>query len=149
MSKINLTLPIYTIKTSDQVLFNYALYELDIKWQKHGELDDAFYEGECGVNGLQVTTLSHNQVCRFNCQNRTEIMDSVYVWHPLSKSQADYKIAAAEEFNLKFLSENWTEHSKCDDLVGEQWLWCISDGRLPFGRSHTDAEVSVYRHNMN
>ena len=112
-------------------MFNYALYELEIKWQKYGEMDnDVFYEGECGVNGLQVTTLSHNQVCRFNCQNRTEIMDSVYVWHPLSKQKGDYKIASAEEFNLNFLSKDWAEHFDCVDFVGKQWLQCICDGRF-------------------
>ena len=109
-------------------MFNYALDELGITWQKYGELDDAHFEGECGVNGMQVTTVSQNQVCRFNC--RTEIMDSVYVWHPRSKPKGHYKMESAEEFDLVFLSEKWGERSECDGAVGDQWLLCISDGRF-------------------
>ena len=109
-------------------MFNYALDELEIKWQKYGEMDDAYFEGECGVNGMKVTTISQNQVCRFNC--RTEIMDSVYVWHPRSKTQGYLKMASAKEFNLVFLSEKWSTKRECDDSVGERWLECISDGRF-------------------
>ena len=77
---------------------------------------------------MQVTTISQNQVCRFNCS--LEIVDSVYIWHPRSKPQGHYKMVSAEEFDLVFLSEKWAERGECDDAVGEQWLQCISDGRL-------------------
>ena len=49
-------------------------------------------------------------------------MDTVYMWHPRSKTQGHFKMESAEEFNLVFLSEKWGEQSKCDDAVREQWL---------------------------
>ena len=54
-------------------------------------------------------------------------MDNVYVWHPRSKPQSHSKMESAEEFDLVFLSEKWTERRECDGAVGEEWLqYCAS-----------------------
>ena len=124
--QINLDSPIYKFKNSDQELFNYGLHNLEISWQKYGELENTYFEGECKVNGMRVTTIPHSLICRAKC--RTAIMKSVYVWHPVSKSEGDAKVAVAEKYNLNFLSQRWSEREDCNQVIGEHWLECISDG---------------------
>ena len=124
--QINLDSPIYNIQYSDQLLFNYGLHSLEISWQQFGELEDTYFEGECKVNGMRVTTIPLSLVCRTNC--RREIIGSVYVWHPLTDPKGDVKVAAAKEYNLKFLSWRWSENEDCNQVTRERWLQCISDG---------------------
>lgn len=116
----------YNIQYSDQLLFNYGLENLEISWQKYGELEDAYFEGDCKVNGMRVTTIPLSLVCRENC--RREIIESVYVWHPLTEPNGNAKVAAADEYHLKFLSQRWSENEDCNQVTGELWLRCISDG---------------------
>lgn len=98
---------------NDQVLLNTALNNCHIYWQtenKSIELDPI--SGKC-FNGLTVTILSHNSVCR-RCTELEEDPDQVYMWHQHLKSHnGSTKSALAKKQLMWFLKDNWTNISDC------------------------------------
>ena len=65
-------------------------------------------------------------MCRRKCSTR--LLDKVYVWHPQTPGQGNgldiIKIMSKE--GLVYVSHDWSKRCKSKNVVGEDWLKCVS-----------------------
>lgn len=89
----NLDSPTYYFKNCNQEVFNCGLTNLEISWQSYGELENTHFKGECKVSDASVNSILHSLIVQAKC--RKEIMERVYIWHPVSESNGNAKVVAA------------------------------------------------------
>lgn len=114
----------------DQGFVNIALYQFGMNW--HGlDIGNHSIDGHC-QNGLKVTVLSLNEVCRQTCTtfsiegNRNHIP---YVWHNSGKHSGEGKKAAANRVGTWYLRDGWDStaaHGRTDSLKDIDWLKSLS-----------------------
>lgn len=110
---------------SDQILINNGLSACGIKWQnKEKNIATQSIVGECS-NGLRVTILPHNKICRRTCVKLSATTEEFwpYVWHNITGHTGRFKMNAAKEGNVWWLRHDWKKFIQGKiELNGTEWL---------------------------
>ena len=109
---------------NDQNMINEVLSFLTVKWHYHQQNDAV--DGECLRNGMRISIMPSEVMCRRKCSTR--LLDQVYVWHPLTPSKGDGLdiIKTMSKEGLVYVSHDWSKRCKSKNFVGEDWLKCVS-----------------------
>ena len=112
---------------NDQIRLNYGLDVLKISWKGSDYIENQLSSkafGECR-NGLSVTVLPFNTICRYGCHPK--MRNTYYIWHKGGERNRESKRAGAERGHTWFLSSKWASLSEgSPKLKGREWLRFIS-----------------------
>ena len=117
----------------DQLVLNYALDQMGIRWTKTNRGNDPLateWHGR-GSSNLKVTLLPQRIACRHrNC--KLELQRQYYTWHRGSKGAVkenghhDLVVKAAKLDGVWFLKSNWLSISQNSTPSGMGWLKSVS-----------------------
>lgn len=109
----------------DQLKLNYGLKALDIYWSNNGSNYNTTTIYGRAVNGLRVSILPLNLVCRLEActlQKRRQL----YIWHKGGHRTRKEKIDHAREGQTWFLRYQWNLMKETYQLTGVEWLSSIA-----------------------
>ena len=107
----------------DQGKLNYGLKALDIRWQNSISNHTTTIIQGTGNNGLQVSILPYNDVCRLEtCDSKRR--NVYFIWHKGGHRTRREKLHSARDGNTWFLRYKWEKIS--NNLVGREWLRSIA-----------------------
>lgn len=118
---------VYHQSFSDQERLNYGLKLLHIQWEQFDQSHvDNLVSSIEGVsdNGLKVTLIPQSTVCRSTCNLARR--SSYTVWHKGGARDGRSKKNGASAGYVWFLVNNWKQICKHDNVIGIEWLNCIS-----------------------
>lgn len=107
----------------DQEKLNCGLKAMHIKWKNNDKYSTVAYG--MTENGLQVTVLPYNYVCRLESCTPSQ-RDTLYVWHRGGSRSTKNKQSEAQYGKTWFLKYGWHMLPKAESLTGVQWLQSIS-----------------------
>lgn len=109
----------------DQIVLNYAIYNMKIEWKLLPKGMDSRAQGVTSdPSSLKATILSERLICRHNCKKN--LKSSYYVWHPfVSENTGKSKSARMSEDNLWILNDNWNTTLK-NTITAKKWLLSIT-----------------------
>ena len=113
---------------NDQQMINEALSFLIVEWHYHQQNDAV--DGECERNGMKISILPSEVMCRRKCS--ADLLNKVHVWHPQTPGQGNGLdvIKTMLKEGLVYISQDWTKRCKGNNVVREDWLKCISSLRI-------------------
>ena len=118
----------------DQLVLNYALEKMGIRWTKSKRGNDPLgteWHGR-GASNLKVTLLPQRIACRHtNCQMKRQ--RQYYTWHRGNKGalmkngRHFWMVKTAKLDGVWFLKDNWYSFSQNSTLSGVEWLKSVSN----------------------
>ena len=105
-------------------MINKALSFLTVEWHYHQQNDAV--DGECLRNGMKISILLSEVMCRRKCS--ADLLNKVHVWHLQTPGQGNglEVIKTMSKEGLVYVSQDWSKRCKSKSSVREGWLKYIS-----------------------